>query len=172
MVVDPDGWRGGRHGKLSWDEPITWRDYLRRAAVSTTMSKRLPDTAPARPVLGATAVLDAIGNIPVNVFAIAQRLGVPHTSTTLRHLLAELAGTSQIFTDEDTDGTRTFWRPVRADALPDGSVVATVATAWVKNHPSGWCQWRGTNGGWFTNEQITDALVTGAVVLRHGTGVA
>lgn len=57
---------------------------------------------------------------------------------------------------------------VRAADLPDGSVVADDHTAWIKNHPREWAQWRGTDGGYAPDEFIDSALADGAMVLRGG----
>jgi len=57
---------------------------------------------------------------------------------------------------------------VPADLLPDGSVVADARVAYVKNHPTDECQWRGTNGSHARDGYVTELLRAGAKVLRHG----
>jgi hypothetical protein len=61
-------------------------------------------------------------------------------------------------------------RTQSADALPDGSVVAKRNVVYVKNHPTATAQWRGSNGGYFGDWKVDDALREGAVVLRVGYG--
>lgn len=54
--------------------------------------------------------------------------------------------------------------------LPDQSVVAGHTVAYIKNHPTGTAEWRGTNGGFFGNWRIDEELAGGATVLRYGDG--
>ena len=56
--------------------------------------------------------------------------------------------------------------PTAAD-LPVGSVVANGRVAYVKSQ---WFQWRGTNGAHYQDDQIDDAILAGATVLRVGAG--
>lgn len=60
--------------------------------------------------------------------------------------------------------------PTNADDLPDSSVVADTFTAYIKTHPTHWCQWRATNGGYFTNSQVDEVLANGGQVLRVDDG--
>lgn len=58
--------------------------------------------------------------------------------------------------------------PGAAD-LPDSSVVAWFNRVYVKDHPTKTAQWRATNGGYYSDEQVDECLVDGAAVLRVGT---
>jgi len=51
----------------------------------------------------------------------------------------------------------------RAATLPESSVVATAASAFIK---TGWNEWHGTSGGVYLNRQVDEALNGGADVLR------
>jgi hypothetical protein len=57
-----------------------------------------------------------------------------------------------------------------ATDLPDGSVVAVGDVVYIKNHPSDWCQWRGTNGSHVTDRQVDEDMPSGVEVLRVGYG--
>lgn len=58
-------------------------------------------------------------------------------------------------------------QPTAAD-LPDGSIVAAENVVYIKNHPTEWSQWRGTNAGHFGDWRINEELANGARVLRVG----
>ena len=58
----------------------------------------------------------------------------------------------------------------RAADLSDGTVIATAEVAYIKNHPSRWSQWRGTNGGHLSDAHLDERLASGAQVLRIGDG--
>ncbi len=59
---------------------------------------------------------------------------------------------------------------IKAADLPVGSVVADRHSAWFKDHPRDWAQWRGTRGDYAPDHFIDSALDDGATVLRHGYG--
>lgn len=58
----------------------------------------------------------------------------------------------------------------KAADLPDGSIVATRTTVYIKTHPTKWAQWRGTNGEHAPDPFIDSDLADGATVLRVGYG--
>lgn len=60
----------------------------------------------------------------------------------------------------------------RAADLPDRSVVATDSTAYIKTHPTATAPWRGTNGGYFADVWVDEALTAGGRVLRVGDRTA
>jgi hypothetical protein len=55
-----------------------------------------------------------------------------------------------------------------AASLDVGSVVANDEIAWIKNYPTRYDQWRGTNGSYCNDVVIDDYLARGASVLRNG----
>ncbi|MBF9129507.1 hypothetical protein I0C86_11090 [Plantactinospora sp. S1510] len=57
---------------------------------------------------------------------------------------------------------------IRAAHLPDGSVVSSAHTTYVKDHPSETAAWRGTRGGQHEDWEVDKALTGGAEVLRVG----
>ncbi|MFC6021715.1 hypothetical protein ACFP2T_36815 [Plantactinospora solaniradicis] len=57
---------------------------------------------------------------------------------------------------------------IRAAHLPDGSVVSSAHTTYLKDHPSETDAWRGTGGGHHGDWEVDKALAGGAEVLRVG----
>ncbi|MBE1492761.1 hypothetical protein [Plantactinospora soyae] len=57
---------------------------------------------------------------------------------------------------------------IRAADLPDGSVVSSTRTTYIKDHPSQTAAWRATRGGPQGDWDVDQALASGAEVLRVG----
>lgn len=57
---------------------------------------------------------------------------------------------------------------LRAADLPDGSVVATESVAYIKTNPAAWAQWRGTDGGYWSDAAVDERLRQEGQVLRYG----
>jgi hypothetical protein len=76
--------------------------------------------------------------------------------------LSDVRCTGQLIALADKAG------PIRAADLPDGSVVANAAKAWIKTRPAGDTQWCTTAGSHEHDVHVDRALADGATVLRYG----
>jgi len=56
----------------------------------------------------------------------------------------------------------------KAAELPALSIVATDKVAFIKNYPTAYCEWRGTTGGYYSNDLVQAMLESNATVLRVG----
>lgn len=76
-------------------------------------------------------------------------------------------GVPDVFPPEPCPGTGQPMKRGAAD-LPDGSVVYSPRTTYVKDHPSSTAAWRGTRGGYHGDWEVDEALAKGAEIVRIG----